>query len=113
MLIGIAASGSSVNLAVNPPTASIPLGSTQQLTVTANSAPYSNVAWYVVPGSHTAFTQFGPFAWGPPGGSPNVGTVSPTGVFTAPTTTPFGIVSVLAYDNVTCSVSNPTLVAFH
>ena len=78
-----------IAVALNPTSASVPVGATRQFTATVTNTSTTAVTWSVN---------------GTPGGDPTVGTISAAGLYTAPAAVPASAVTVRA-----TSVADPTV----
>ena len=97
-----------VTVSVTPRSASVPLGDTVQFDAVVSDVADQSVTWSIIASENEGFPLYSPS-----NAYPTLGTISSTGLFTAPSLTRVGLVRVVATSNAACVNSAPALVAFN
>jgi hypothetical protein len=97
-----------VTVSVTPRSASVPLGDTVQFDAVVSGVADQSVTWSIIPSENEGFPLYSPS-----NAYPTLGTISSTGLFTAPSLTRVGLVRVVATSNAACVNSAPALVGFN
>jgi hypothetical protein len=101
-----------VTVSLSRGSASVALGATVQFNAVVSGVLDQSVSWTIYGGSSPE-SPVSSFIYLPNNTYPTLGTISNTGLFTAPSSTLVGMVSVVATSNATCVSSIKALVAFN